>query len=134
MCGCRWISRLGSVDGESVSTGRCRCRRSEAEHIGLIAQLVELRTFNRETRVTAEDSREVTKPLEDAGGPSQAVAATDAATNLESAIARLTGALATAADATIGAIVAERKAMRDELAKLRESVTGVVNLASRRKR
>jgi len=57
----------------------------------------------------------------------------DAAT-LEAAIARLTRALATADDDTIADLVSERRAMREELRGLRETVADVVNLDAERAR
>jgi hypothetical protein len=47
---------------------------------------------------------------------------------LEAALARLTRALATADDEAIPELVAERRAMREELAAMREGDAGVIRL------
>ena len=54
------------------------------------------------------------------------------AAQLEAAIERVTRALATADDDTIAELVAERRAMREELRALREVSAGVVHIATRR--
>jgi hypothetical protein len=53
---------------------------------------------------------------------------------LEAAIARLTGALVTAADDVIRELVSERAAMRAELRALHEASDGVIDVDSRRRR
>jgi hypothetical protein len=53
---------------------------------------------------------------------------------LEAAIDRLTRALATAPDDTIGELVAERASLRGELAALRANAAGVVSLDEARAR
>jgi hypothetical protein len=58
----------------------------------------------------------------------------DQAATLEAAIARLTRALATADDDVIAELVAERRAMREELRVLRETNADVVRLDAERAR
>jgi hypothetical protein len=52
---------------------------------------------------------------------------------LEAAIDSVTRAIGTAPDEAIPALVAERRAMRDELRALQEAAAGVVTLHSRRR-
>ena len=118
--------------------------RKASEHqetIGLIAQSVELRTFKSASTATPAESCEKTPSMAHAGGPSgglpprtAAASLPDAAAVLEAAIDRLTRALATASDDVIGDLVAERREMRRELAELRATVAGVIDLDSRRGR
>jgi hypothetical protein len=53
---------------------------------------------------------------------------------LQAAIDRLTRALATADDETVAELVAERRALREELAELRQVDAGVVRLDDERTR
>jgi len=55
-------------------------------------------------------------------------------TILQAAIDRLTLALTTASDEVIGELVAERRALREELRALRETSAGVVSLDEERAR
>jgi hypothetical protein len=54
------------------------------------------------------------------------------ASTLEAAIHRLTSALATATDETIAELVAERRALREELRVLREVSADIVRLDDQR--
>jgi hypothetical protein len=92
---------------------------------GLIAQSVELRTFNAQTTETPADPSGITAPLADPGRPSRALLTVAAASSasapideLSRAIAAITRALATAHDDAVPALVSERAAMRTELAQL----------------
>jgi hypothetical protein len=127
----------------------CRSWQKRVRHRGLVAQLVELRTFNADSPPTTDTKTQdsagsVSESTGDEGRrgglPPRPAAASEGVSkdaggdveldkkiaNRERAIERLTARLATADDEEIGEIMAERKAMRAELAALNEAAAGNV--------
>jgi len=82
----------------------------------------------------ADPSPSATETVGEVGPVCTSVCTPPDAATLEAAIARLTRALATADDDTIADLVSERRAMREELRGLRETVADVVNLDAERAR
>ena len=131
-----------SADLDTFPLGGYLARPSSS---GPLAQLVEQRTLN-----PLADSSSLSWPthnsfneLEDSKGTGEAgnaaaicspICTTLDEGTLEAAIDRLTRALASAPDAAIGELVAERAALREELRALRDARAGVVRLDDERTR